>query len=71
MEDFSVKDGSYVTGRDSIHRAYPFRMTARDMARFGLLFLRQGRWQEKQIIPAAWVKDSVTPWSSTGAGGGG
>lgn len=71
MEDYSVKDGKYVTGKDSIHRAYPFRMTARDMARFGLLFLRQGKWGERQIVPAAWVRDSVTAWSATGAGGGG
>lgn len=70
MEDYTVTDGKYVTGKDSIHRAYPFRMTARDMARFGLLFLRQGKWRESQIVPAAWVKDSVTPWSSTGSGYG-
>ncbi len=70
MEDYSVKDGRYVTGKDSIHRAYPFRMTARDMARFGLLFLRQGKWQGRQIVPAAWVRDSVTAWSKAGASGG-
>lgn len=70
MEDFRVKDGSYVTGADSIHRAYPFRMTARDMARFGLLFLRGGQWQGKQIIPAAWVKASTTACSKAGSSGG-
>lgn len=70
MEDYSVEDGKYVTGADSIHRAYLFRMTARDMARFGLLYLRHGKWKGRQIVPAAWVKDSVTPWSTTGSGGG-
>lgn len=35
MEDFDPKEQEYVTGLDSIHRAYPFRMSARDMARFG------------------------------------
>ena len=70
MQDYSAKDGKYVTGADSIHRAYPFRMTARDMARFGLLFLRGGKWNDGQIIPAAWVKESTTAWSDAGTSGG-
>jgi len=70
MQDYTAQDGSYVTGKDSIHRAYPFRMTARDMARFGLLFLRDGKWRDEQIIPAAWVKESTTAWSDAGASGG-
>jgi CubicO group peptidase (beta-lactamase class C family) len=32
-----------------------FRMPARDMARFGLLYLNNGRWRGRQIIPADWV----------------
>jgi len=63
MEDFRAEDGSYFTGPESIHPAYPFRMTARDMARFGLLFLREGVWRGRQIIPADWVKESTTPYS--------
>ncbi|MBI3879234.1 MAG: serine hydrolase [Verrucomicrobia bacterium] len=63
MEDFRMADTEYVRGEDSIHPAYPFRMTARDMARFGLLFARGGKWDGKQIIPAAWVKESTTSWS--------
>lgn len=70
MEDFSPADCGYVTGAESIHRAYPFRMTARDMARFGLLFLRGGQWRGRQIVPADWVKASVTSYSNAGASGG-
>lgn len=33
----------------------------RDYARFGRLFLKNGNWEGKQIIPAEWVKDSITP----------
>ena len=40
------------------------------MARFGLLFLRGGKWNEEQIIPAAWVKESTTAWSDAGTSGG-
>jgi CubicO group peptidase (beta-lactamase class C family) len=64
MEDFRVADGEYVTGPDSVHSAYPLRMTARDLARFGYLFLRQGKWRGKQIIPKTWVRESTTSYSS-------
>jgi CubicO group peptidase (beta-lactamase class C family) len=29
-----------------------------DMAKFGLLYLQNGRWQGKQVVPANWVKES-------------
>lgn len=70
MQDYRVEDGSYVTGSDSVYPAYPFRMTARDMARFGLLFLRNGLWKGRQIVPPAWVKESTTSYSDAGASGG-
>ncbi|MGD8867039.1 MAG: serine hydrolase [Gemmatimonadales bacterium] len=31
----------------------------RDMARFGLLYLRGGRWRDRQIVPQAWVDEST------------
>lgn len=34
--------------------------TVRDYARFGRLYLHHGQWQGETIIPAAWVRDSVT-----------
>ncbi len=70
MEDYRIEDGEYVTGPDSVYPAYPFRMTARDMARFGLLFLRKGRWGWRQIVPEAWVRESLTPYSDAGEAGG-
>ncbi|HEY6256516.1 MAG TPA: serine hydrolase, partial [Xanthobacteraceae bacterium] len=63
MEDFSARDGRYVTEPQSIHQAYPFSLSARDAARFGLLFLNGGQWRGRQIIPAAWIKESTTTYS--------
>jgi CubicO group peptidase (beta-lactamase class C family) len=60
MENFQAEDGTYITGEDSIHQAYPFKITARDLARFGLLMLRQGRWNDQQIIPRDWVHESTS-----------
>jgi len=64
MEDFSAKDGGYVTEKLSEHPAYPFRLSARDAARFGQLFLDGGRWGDAQIVPEAWVRESTTSYSS-------
>lgn len=36
-------------------------MKPQDMAKIGLLYLQQGRWNGRQIIPAAWIHESVTP----------
>ncbi len=47
----------------SQHPAYLFRMSAMDMARFGLLFLKGGVWQGKQIIPKDWIAQSTTSHS--------
>jgi CubicO group peptidase (beta-lactamase class C family) len=58
MQDFQPSDLFYFGGPLSIHPAYHFEITARDMARFGLLYLRHGRWNGKQIVPEAWVEKS-------------
>jgi CubicO group peptidase (beta-lactamase class C family) len=68
MEDFSAGDGSYATEPSSIHPAYPFRMSARDLARFGLLFLNGGRWNGRQIVSGGWVTESTSPYSHTARG---
>ncbi len=70
MQDFEPADGRYVTGSDSIHPAYPFRMSARDLARFGLLYLRGGQWRGEAIVPADWVRDSLVSHSNAGNRGG-
>jgi len=70
MEDFRPEeDGSYVPLPESDHPAYPFRMTARDLARFGQLFLDAGRADGRQVVPADWVCSSVLPLSDAGPRG--
>jgi CubicO group peptidase (beta-lactamase class C family) len=36
-------------------------INAYDMARFGLLTLRRGNWNGKQLIPEKWLEKSLTP----------
>jgi CubicO group peptidase (beta-lactamase class C family) len=58
MQDFKPEDVFYLGGPESTHPAFLFEITARDLARFGLLYLRHGRWKGKQIVPEAWVEKS-------------
>ena len=37
------------------------RMRARDLARFGSVYLHGGQWHGRQIVPAAWVERSMPP----------
>ena len=69
-EDFQLSDGHYQYESISDHPAYPFRITARDMARFGLLFLRKGVWNNQRIISESWVNESTTSYSDLGVRGG-
>lgn len=38
-------------------------INAMDMARFGYLWLRGGKWGDKQILPPAYVKEALSPSS--------
>lgn len=38
-----------------------FNSTLRDYGKFGRLYLKKGRWGNKQIIPEKWIHDSITP----------
>jgi CubicO group peptidase (beta-lactamase class C family) len=72
MEDFNVaQDTRYFREPISLHPADMFRMSSRDIARFGLLYLRHGVWTgNKQIVPANWVDQSIHPYSQVGSIGG-
>jgi len=39
-------------------------LTARDMARFGFLYLNAGQWEGKQIVPVEWIWESLRPYSA-------
>lgn len=71
MRDFRPEDVRYERWPGSRHPAHPIRISARDLAAFGLLFAQEGRWGDRQLISRAWVHDSTRPYSDTGQAGGG
>lgn len=69
MQDFSPRDGLYITSKDSRFPAYLFNMSARDFARFAMLYLHGGKWNDTHVISGDWVKASTKPYSDTDSGG--
>jgi len=50
---------------DAFGQTYTFlglQATSRDLARFGYLFLRRGRWEGRQVIPESWVDTTTRPY---------
>ncbi len=60
MEDFDAAQCWYdCEPAKSEHPVYKFRMSARDMARFGVLYEQNGQWRGEQLIPTDWVEEST------------
>ena len=59
----------YIYGNETYSIGSSLRLTSRDMAKFGLLYLNEGRWNGQQIVPEEWVRQSVqnyfTLWDDT------
>ncbi len=72
MKSFSIDDvfGKNVTGwikdpSGNTAGGWGLTITPRDMARFGFLYLNNGKWAKQQIISKGWVEESTTPHSET------
>lgn len=68
MKSFTLDDvfGKNVTGwikdpQGNTTGGWGLTITPRDMARFGFLYLNRGIWDDKQVISAAWIDESIAP----------
>ena len=72
MQDFTLADTSYQPDPSiSDLPYYDFKMSTRDMARFGLLYAQHGAWNGTAIVPPEWVDVSTQSDSDTGRAGEG
>jgi hypothetical protein len=61
FKPLGIKDYQWSKSKDGIfHGGSDLFLTPRDMAKFGLLYLNNGIWNEKSIIPKKWIKKSTT-----------
>jgi len=69
MQDYRIMDGEYFYELEySNHPAYHLKMSARDLARYGQLFLQQGVWNDNRLFSKEWVANSTFPTSKHGGG---
>jgi CubicO group peptidase (beta-lactamase class C family) len=71
MEDFSLADTEMRTVDFTSHDYYSFRISSRDLARFGLLYQQMGVWNGERILSEEWVTNSTKSQIGTGHGGWG
>lgn len=67
-----IRDADWLTdmqGNDI--GGWGLQLTARDLARLGYLYLRDGRWDGRQVVPATWVRESTAAQVQTGGTLGG
>jgi CubicO group peptidase (beta-lactamase class C family) len=67
-EDFVFPDvdGFYQYERHkSKYPAYHFRLSARDLALYGQLYLQNGNWKGEQVVPKEWIEYSTKPYNVT------
>jgi CubicO group peptidase (beta-lactamase class C family) len=61
MQDYEPARQRMLGQKDkSQYEAYHFFLSARDMARIGLMMVRAGRWGGRQVVPEQWVVTSTS-----------
>lgn len=68
FEPLGFKDPVWIASPQGITTgAYGLSVRTEEIARFGELYLRNGRWNGKQLIPASWVQQATAMQTSNGS----
>ncbi len=68
FDPLGFKDPTWVTSPQGITAgAYGLSLRTEEIARFGELYLHNGMWNGKQLVPAAWVQQATSIQTSTGS----
>ncbi len=70
MQDFG-KDAVFMEYERHLskHPKAGFILSARDLVKFGQLYLNKGQWQGREIIPASWIERITQDYTVTGEKG--
>lgn len=61
FEPLNIEHARWKKKRFGKNQYAHLEMSARDAARFGLLYLRNGKWRDKQIVPVHWIEQATSP----------
>jgi hypothetical protein len=68
FEPLGITDPSWETAPKGINTGgWGLRIRTEDIARFGQLYLQQGVWNGKQLIPRAWIAEATAAQTSNGS----
>jgi CubicO group peptidase (beta-lactamase class C family) len=69
FEPLGIRNATWQESPEGIHTG-GFGMNARteDIARFGQLYLQKGMWEDRRILPEAWVEEATSRQVSNGEG---
>jgi CubicO group peptidase (beta-lactamase class C family) len=68
FEPLGIEEPTWGTSPQGISLGgYGLSIRTEDIVRFGQLYLRMGRWENRQLIPAAWVEEATARQTSNGS----
>jgi CubicO group peptidase (beta-lactamase class C family) len=68
FEPLGIEDPTWGRSEEGVSLGgYGLSVRTEDIARFGQLYLQQGRWHGKQLVPAAWVAMATARQVSNGS----
>jgi CubicO group peptidase (beta-lactamase class C family) len=68
LEPLGIERPTWVQSPEGINAgAYGLSVRTEDIAKFGQLYLQQGKWNGRQLIPAAWVEEATARQTSNGS----
>ncbi len=69
FEPLGIQDASWESHPNGVNfGGWGLNIKTEDIARFGQLYLQKGRWQGRQLIPAAWVEQATSKHIDNGPG---
>ena len=68
FEPLGIERPTWVSSPEGINAgAYGLSVRTEDIAKFGQLYLQKGKWNGKQLVPAAWVEEATSLQTSNGS----
>ena len=64
FEPLGITEDDFIWSKDNLSycKGGGVNMRPLDMAKIGILYLNEGRWESSQVIPKEWVRKSFKPY---------